>query len=321
MAKKLTTSEFVAKAKMLHGDKYDYSKVKYDGAAIKVSIICPIHGEFLQTPHKHANSGRGCPPCGIKQRRESQSLGNESFIKKAREIHGDKYDYSKVEYKNAHTKVEIICLIDNHGVFKQPPTDHLYQKSGCPKCGGRLINNTQEFIEASVLIHSEKYDYSKSVFKDAKSKVIIGCPFHGEFKQAAYHHSHGIGCPKCGDEIRTLGETIKELEYLGRDYDGYLYVIELSNDSEHFYKIGISRDLKRRYRGMLQLPYDWDVLLEAPVGMVEAYKTEQVILSSYNEYAYQPKIEFAGQTECFSENPIELDERLKELAEQYSELD
>ena len=62
------------------------------------------------------------------------------------------------------------------------------------------------------------------------------------------------------------------------------------------------------------------MMVTVPAGMVEAYKTEQVILSSYNEYAYQPKIEFAGQTECFSENPIELDERLKELAEQYSDL-
>ena len=220
MSKKLTTEEFILKAKKIHGDKYDYSMVNYDGAETLVSIICPEHGEFLQSPHKHGNGGRGCPSCGIQKMKDSQSLGKEPFIKRAKEIHGDKYDYSKVEYINAHTKVEIICLIDNHGAFMQPPTDHLYQKSGCPKCGGRLITNTQEFIEASVLIHSEKYDYSKSVFKDAKSKVIIGCPFHGEFKQDAYHHSHGIGCPQCGNEIRSLGDTIHELELSGRDFDG-----------------------------------------------------------------------------------------------------
>ena len=313
MCKKLTTEEFILKAKKVHGDKYDYSLVDYDGAEKHVSIICPEHGKFRQTPHKHANGGRGCPSCGNLKRSKSQSLGKETFLKRAKEIHGDKYEYSDIKYINAHKKVEIICLINNHGAFMQTPSDHLYQKSGCPKCGGRLINNTQEFIEASILIHSEKYDYSKSVFQDAKSKVIIGCPFHGEFEQAAYNHSHGIGCPKCGDEIRSLGDTINALELSGRDFDGCLYVLELSNEDEHFFKIGITRNLSRRYTGSLTLPYYWDVLLEANIGMVEAYKIEQDILSLYSEHQYNPKIRFAGQTECFAINPIELDVRLKEL--------
>ena len=313
MSKKLTTEEFILKAKKIHGDKYDYSMVDYDGAENPISIICPEHGEFPQTPHKHGNAGHGCPSCGNQKMKDSQSLGKESFINRAIEIHGDKYDYSKIEYINAHVKVEIICLIDNHGAFPQTPNDHLYQKSGCPKCGGRLINNTEEFIEASILIHSEKYNYSKSVFKAAKSKVIIGCPFHGEFTQAAYNHSHGIGCPDCGNEIRSLGDTIHELELSGRDFDGCLYVLEISNEKEHFYKVGITRNLSRRYTGMLSLPYYWDVLLEANIGMVAAYKIEQDILSLYSKHQYYPKIRFAGETECLSINPLEHDERLKEL--------
>ncbi len=313
MSKKLTKEDYVSKAIAIHGNKYDYSKLIYKGIFNKVQIICPIHGKFSKIAHYHTNKKQGCPKCGMERSKANQALTNESFIKKAKAIHGEKYDYSQVQYSNAKTKVKIFCSIDNHGVFNQTPNEHLYQKSGCPKCGGRLISNTDEFISASLLIHSEKYDYSKSIFKNAKEKVIIICPFHGEFKQAAYHHSHGIGCPKCGHEIQTLGETIHELESMGRDFDGCLYILEISNEEEHFYKIGISRNLKRRYTGFLSIPYYWDVILEANIGIVAAYKIEQEFLNIYSEHCYIPKLRFAGETECFSINPIELDERLREF--------
>ena len=108
---KLTTEEFIKKAREVHGDKYDYSKVEYVKSKAKVTIICPEHGEFLQTPQKHLY-GQGCPKCGHKS-----ELTTEEFIKKAREVHGDKYDYSNVEYVDAKTNVCIICK--QHGVFWQ----------------------------------------------------------------------------------------------------------------------------------------------------------------------------------------------------------
>lgn len=127
--RKITTDEFIAKAKLIHGDKYDYSKVEYIGALKKVCIICPDHGEFLQTPNNHTQ-GQGCPKCKGDKIRERFSSSKEEFIKKARKVHKDKYDYSKVNYDGSLTKVCIIC--PKHGEFWQRPNAHL-SGHGCPK--------------------------------------------------------------------------------------------------------------------------------------------------------------------------------------------
>lgn len=123
--KKLTTEDFIKKAKEVHGDKYNYSKVDYRGNKIKVTIICSIHGEFEQPPSNHLQ-GQGCPNCG-----GTVKLTTNEFIEKARVVHGDLYDYSKVDYKTNRDKVTIICPI--HGGFEQKPSGHLLG-SGCPKC-------------------------------------------------------------------------------------------------------------------------------------------------------------------------------------------
>ena len=92
--KKVTTEDFIKKAREIHGDKYDYSKVEYIKRNQKVCIICPVHGEFWQIPGNHL-CGNGCSECSGKKKSNT-----EDFIKKAREIHGDRYDYSKVNYVN-----------------------------------------------------------------------------------------------------------------------------------------------------------------------------------------------------------------------------
>ena len=111
----MNTKEFIEKAKRIHGDKYDYSKVKYVNNRTKVCIICPEHGEFWQRPTSHLK-GCICYRCSqkAKAKKQKKSSTNE-FIEKAKKIHGDKYDYSKVEYINAKTKVCIIC--PEHGEF------------------------------------------------------------------------------------------------------------------------------------------------------------------------------------------------------------
>ena len=128
MSKKLTKGEFIKKARDKHGDKYDYTNVKYDNAHTKVCIICKEHGEFWQQPNSHLN-GNGCPKCGGTGR-----LTKETFIKKANEVHDGKYDYTKVHYVNSKTKVCIICNKPNHGEFWQVANEHL-KGHGCPKCG------------------------------------------------------------------------------------------------------------------------------------------------------------------------------------------
>ena len=139
-----TTETWVQRAKEIHGDKYDYSKVEYKNAQTKICIICPEHGEFWQLPNSHLQ-GSNCPICGDLSRREYtlQKYTTEFFIERAKKIHGDKYDYSKTEYKGYDKKVCIIC--PEHGEFWQTATTHLSNK-GCPKCKTSKIEKKVNFL-------------------------------------------------------------------------------------------------------------------------------------------------------------------------------
>ena len=127
---RLTTEEFIKRAKEIYKDKYDYSKVNYINKSTKVTIICPIHGEFEKYPLDFLK-GQECQKCSNITRSKKRKLTVEQFIEKARKVHGDNYDYSKVNYINNHTKVCIICSV--HGEFWQTPSDHL-GGCGCPIC-------------------------------------------------------------------------------------------------------------------------------------------------------------------------------------------
>lgn len=127
MARIKTQTDFIKKATEIHDGKYDYSQVVYVKSSENVKIICPIHGEFEQTPNKHLQ-GRGCPKCG----REQTKLGLDEFIRRARLVHGDRYDYSKVQYERRDKKVVIIC--PEHGEFLQTPHCHVVLGQNCPKC-------------------------------------------------------------------------------------------------------------------------------------------------------------------------------------------
>ena len=145
MNKKKSNDEFIREVQLIHHNRYDYSKVKYINNKTKVCIICPDHGEFWQIPSDHLN-GKGCPQCAGNVR-----YNKDTFVEKAKNIHNDRYDYSKVQYVNAHTKVCIICT--EHGEFWQTPNNHL-NGNGCPLCKNRKIGNVlrdtvEDFIEKS----------------------------------------------------------------------------------------------------------------------------------------------------------------------------
>lgn len=137
-----STEQFIEKARKIHGDKYDYSKVNYVNYKTPITIICPIHGEINITPQNHLR-GCGCPKCRYINMGQTQSLTTEQFIQKSKELHGDKYDYSKVEYKGYDIPVTLICPI--HGEFKQTPDSNL-QGSGCSKCGSTLSKCEDEIF-------------------------------------------------------------------------------------------------------------------------------------------------------------------------------
>lgn len=126
-------------------------------------------------------------------------IKKERFIQKAKTIHNDKYDYSKTDYK--HSKIKVIIICSKHGKFNQNPNNHL-NGQGCPKCRyeenrKKFTLSTQEFIERSNIIHDFKYSYNKVNYINSKSKVIITCPKHGDFKQKAIIHLQGYGCATC----------------------------------------------------------------------------------------------------------------------------
>jgi very-short-patch-repair endonuclease len=185
-----TTIQFIEEAIKIHGDTYDYSKVEYKTTGEYIIIICPIHGDFEQTPNGHL-SGRRCTICY-----SCHKLNTHEFIEKSRKIHGDRYDYSKVEYKTTDKEVIINCLI--HGDFEQTPNSHL-NGAGCQKCGYKsTIFSTNDFIQKSKETHGDKYNYSKSNYTKMSDQVIIICKKHGDFKQTPSNHiTHKQGCPIC----------------------------------------------------------------------------------------------------------------------------
>lgn len=200
MGKYLTQEMFLARARKAHGDKYDYSKVVYQGKDKKVLIICPEHGEFLQEANSHMR-GAGCPVCGAENRVKSRPNTRKTtdwFIEKARRVHGDKYDYSKSVYVNWETKVCITCPV--HGDFYMRPGHH-FEGQGCSYCTSRHTHLT-EFIDKAHEKHGDKYDYSKVSFENISQKICIICPEHGEFYQRATSHLCGYGCPICAQRKR-----------------------------------------------------------------------------------------------------------------------
>lgn len=206
--KKLTTEEWVERIKKVRGDKYDYSKVEYKNSHTKVCIICPEHGEFWQEPCNHLN-GADCPKCSKRYK-----INKEEFINLANKIHNNKYDYSKVEYKNTSSKVCIIC--PEHGEFWQRVNRHLIG-DGCPKCKmkkhwdtrGRITN--EMFIDKAIKVHGNKYDYSKVNYINNRTPICIVCSEHGEFWQKPNYHLLGEGCPKCRGSL--LETNISALLY------------------------------------------------------------------------------------------------------------
>lgn len=173
MSKKLTTIEFIERSTLLHNHKYDYSLVDYTRNLDVVTIICPIHGKFSQKASTHL-LGIGCKQCGVDKRRYVRAPTTEEFVKRAKFIHCDKYDYSLVKYKNSHTKIEIICKKCNT-VFLQTPYSHM-DLHGCPKCNlGSLTGwSKSEWVRMCDSRDSDPLVYIIRCFNKNENFIKIG---------------------------------------------------------------------------------------------------------------------------------------------------
>jgi hypothetical protein len=214
------TQQFIEKAKLRHGDKYDYSKVVYINGHKPVIIICRTHGEFEQSPNCHVNRGAGCSTCN---RKPNTAKLLAEFLKKAKEIHGDTYSYDEVVYINCKKSVSIKCNTCGKS-FKQTPEVHI-NGGGC-RCNRVAlfhVTSLETFIQKSREKHGDKYDYFKVDFINGHTKVTITCRDHGDFEQIPQdHYQRGSGCIGCsGRKQSTTSEFIEKARKVHGDHYDY----------------------------------------------------------------------------------------------------
>ena len=207
--KRYTEKEYINDCNRIHNNKYNYSKIIFNGKD-KLEIICPIHGSFFQDKFSHKN-GIGCPQCG-KEKVKKPRKDVIYYINKFISIHGDTYDYSKfTKYVRVWNNIEIICK--THGQFFQSIGNHLLGH-GCPQCAKdkfyinpRNKKNTDYAINNFKKVHNDKYDYSKVDYKHNKEIVEIICKTHGSFFQTPNSHQTGNGCPICSQSGKSKAEN------------------------------------------------------------------------------------------------------------------
>jgi len=204
-----TAQEFINQAKIVHpNDEFDYSLVDYHNNYTNIKIICNTCGEtFEQRPGNHLQ-GKGCLPCS------GHIWDNNIFVKKATNVHGDKYNYALINYVDSQTKVKIICNICGD-IFDQMPATHINKKAGCMLCSRlrhalNLTKTTEEFVEDAKEMFGDQYDYSYVSYIKSNIKVIIKCNKCGIlFDQLPSHHLQGKGCRRC-----IIGSSLAEREWL-----------------------------------------------------------------------------------------------------------
>ncbi|KKN38265.1 hypothetical protein LCGC14_0755040 [marine sediment metagenome] len=231
--------EVVQEFKEVHGDKYDYSQVEYTGCLNKVIIICDKHGIFEQVPTSH-RKGHGCRSCAVaassgvarsRMRERAARRPNtrnllvrrDHFVSRAREVHGNRYDYSHVVYTTVADHVDILC--DLHGVFSQRPQDHT-RGSGCPTCGinrrrKKTTTTTEAFVTKAEEKHGRRYDYSKIDYQHSYDDVLLGCTRHGWFGQTPHAHLQGHDCPQCAKKIAANKHRMTRDKFIEKATDLY----------------------------------------------------------------------------------------------------
>jgi len=291
------TTIFIEDAKIIHGNKYDYSFVDYKNSQSKVKIICLEHGVFEQSPSKHLN-GRGCNLCGRERTKNSllKYKSKEQFIQEARLVHSDRYDYSLLEFTGHNRSGKIIC--PKHGVFSTKLSKHL-DGSGCHVCFNKKRRTTEQFIKLARERHGNYYDYSLVEYETAHIKVIIICPEHGVFEQIARDHLEGkpICCTKAGFK---------------KDQPATLYYLRVvTGEGIRVYKIGITnRSVIKRFNAFDLEKITIVDFVEFENG-ADAYALEQIYLSDFKKFAYKgPPVLSSGNTELFTKDILNLDKAL-----------
>ena len=232
-------------------------------------------------------------------------LTTKEFIEISVRFHGDKYDYSKSKYINSRSKVTIICK--KHGDFEQRANVHMHQ-SGCRKCGLEIVSSsTEKFIQKSIKIHGDTYDYSKVEYKGSFVRVKIGCKKHGYFSQSPHVHLSGSICKKCSDSNRKHPLTWRYSDWQeagdeSKLFDSFkVYIIKCWNEEEEFYKIGKTfTTVEYRFRNKRQMPYNYEIVKVIIGEARDISKLEKELQKINKDNKYLPNINFGGASECFN---------------------
>lgn len=235
-----------------------------------------------------------------------RKMSVEDLVKKFIQVHGSKYDYSKVKYEFGYRKVTINCPI--HGDFEQRISGHLEGK-GCKCCADNRRKTTLEgFIKKSAEIHGDVYDYSEFKYKGSHYKGKIICPIHGGFKQTPSNHLAGSKCPECMSSLRSYRFSHWQAQCPGNP--GIFYILRCWNDEEEFFKVGITcqESVSVRYTGKQAMPYNFEVIKEVvDYEREKIWNMEKASITYSKEYHYIPDISFGGSLkECFTKVLIDI---------------
>jgi hypothetical protein len=190
----------------------------YKNYSKKIWVKCETCNSEFETKPNNVNNGKWCKKCGYVSMAQKQMMKLDEFNERAIQLHGKKYDYSKVILNGVDREILILC--PDHGEFQQTPYCHL-NSNGCYKCA-RLITadklrfTKDEFEEKAHKIHNNKYDYSKVVYITNNTLVDIICPLHGAFQQLPAVHLTGCGCIKCGRESSSEKQKLTIEEFIKR---------------------------------------------------------------------------------------------------------
>lgn len=305
MPRIITTQSFIEKANKIHNYFYNYSLVDYIGSLSKIIIICPIHGNFEQTPNNHLR-GQICNKCSSIKESANKKLPLKEFISRCTKIHKNKYNYDSVNYDNFSSKIKIFC--NKHEIFfEQPVSCHLNNRAGCPKCKNEVYSKVKSctlpiFIEKAKLIHNDKYNYDNSVYIDNKIKIKILClNCNSSFLRSPTSHLGGYGCPKCTFKKRKGFSRTQWINYSKNNKaDPCVYIIRCFNETENFIKIGITSVTTKKRFSYKRIPYKYEIIKEITGPVEFLYDKEKELQKLFETYKYLPLQYFNGYTECFN---------------------
>jgi len=213
--KKLDTKAFIERANLRHNFKFDYSLSNYVNSMTKVTVVCKEHGPWDVLANDHMNKSYGCPSCGVKSRASKRSLGLNYVLAKAKEIHGDKYDYSNVtSYINQNQKLHLRCKIHDEPFFPTVDNHIGHNESGCPLCANEFNGTVnakpiEEFIKLSKELHDiDNYDYTTLTYSKMTSPASMVCNYHGMFTFNPKSHLRGAQCCSRCDNAKSRSEDL-----------------------------------------------------------------------------------------------------------------